>query len=88
MKAEIKICMGSSCFARGNDKNLEYIENFIKENNLDAQLELYGARCENLCSDGPSIVINEKRYEKVTIEKLKTILEGLINEQSISNLHS
>jgi len=80
MTAEIKICMGSSCFARGNDVNLEYIENFIKENNLDAKVELYGARCENLCAKGPSIVINDTRYEQMNIEKLKTILEGLLNE--------
>ena len=38
----IKVCMGSSCFARGNLKNLDYIENFIKENNLDADIDLFG----------------------------------------------
>ena len=80
MTAEIKICMGSSCFARGNDVNLEYIENFIKENNLDAKLELFGARCENLCAKGPSIVINKVRYEQMTPGKLKPILEELMNE--------
>lgn len=80
MTAEIKICMGSSCFARGNDVNLEYIEKFIKDNNLDAKLELFGARCENLCSEGPSIVINQKRYTQMNPEKLKPILEELINE--------
>lgn len=33
----IKVCMGSSCFARGNAANLDYIENFVKENGLDAK---------------------------------------------------
>ena len=78
MKPEIKICMGSSCFARGNDANLEYIEKFIKENNLEAKLELFGARCENWCAKGPNIVINDTRYEQMTPEKLKPILEELI----------
>ena len=35
----IKICMGSSCFARGNDQNLEFIEKYIKENNLELKKE-------------------------------------------------
>ena len=43
MTTEIKICMGSACFARGNDKNAEIIENFIKDNNLDAKVDLFGA---------------------------------------------
>ena len=29
---EIVICMGSSCFARGNEENLRIIESFIAEN--------------------------------------------------------
>lgn len=80
MTAEIKICMGSSCFARGNDENLEYIEKFIKDNSLDAKVEIYGARCENFCASGPSIVINNKRFNEMNIEKLKPILEDLLNE--------
>ena len=34
MIKEIKICMGSACFARGNADNLRFIEDYIKENNL------------------------------------------------------
>ena len=78
MKPEIKICMGSSCFARGNDVNLEYIEEFMKANNIEAKLELFGARCENVCAKGPNIVINGTHYEQMTPEKLKPILEEMI----------
>ena len=34
MTHEIKICMGSACFAKGNQENLEYIKEFIKERNI------------------------------------------------------
>ena len=71
---EIKICMGSSCFARGNADNLEFIENYIKENNLDAEIELYGARCENICDKGPNIIVNDKIYNNVTKEKIVELL--------------
>ncbi len=74
MTTEIKICMGSSCFARGNADNLEFIENYIKENNLDAEIELYGARCENICDKGPNIIINGINYNNITPDKIVELL--------------
>ncbi len=73
---QITVCMGSSCFARGNAENLEFIETFIKENNLEAKIELSGSRCEGKCADGPNIIINGKEYRNVTIEILKEILKN------------
>lgn len=75
MTTEIKICMGSSCYARGNAENLEFIENYIKENNLDAEIEVYGARCENICEGGPNIIVNGQVYNNVTPEKIIEILK-------------
>ena len=40
MTVEIKVCMGSACFARGNAENIEFIENYVKENGLAAKIEL------------------------------------------------
>lgn len=77
MKHEIKVCMGSSCFARGNMNNLELIENFISENNLETTLELVGAHCQNECENGPHIFIDNEKYDEVNEEKLQKILEGL-----------
>ena len=77
MTTEIRICMGSACFARGNSDNLEFIENYIKENNLDAKVEVYGARCEDKCEKGPNIIINEKSYSCVTKELLLEELRKL-----------
>ena len=76
MTIEIKICMGSSCFARGNADNLEFIENYIKENDLDAQIELYGARCDNICDKGPNIMVNDKVYNNITKEKIVGLLRS------------
>lgn len=69
--------MGSACFARGNAKNLEIIEDYIKQHNLDATIELIGARCNNQCSIGPNIIINDVTYNNVDIAKLKIILFNL-----------
>ncbi len=74
-KLNITVCMGSSCFARGNQENLAYIEEYIKEHGIDANIELEGMRCENKCACGPNIYINGVEYNEVTIDKLKEILE-------------
>jgi NADH:ubiquinone oxidoreductase subunit E len=29
-KINITICLGSSCFARGNNKNLEFVQEYLK----------------------------------------------------------
>ncbi len=79
-KINITVCMGSACFARGNEANLEFIENYIKEHNLDATLELAGSRCEGKCADGPNILVNGVEYSKITEEKIKQILESLTNK--------
>jgi NADH:ubiquinone oxidoreductase subunit E len=67
--------MGSACFVRGNAQNLEFIENYIKENNLNAKIELAGSRCEGKCADGPNIIVNGQTYYKVCEEKIKEIIE-------------
>lgn len=76
MTTEIKVCMGSACFAKGNQENLEIIKNYIKENNLDMNVKLTGALCQNKCSDGPRIIINNVEYKNVNKEKLLELLKG------------
>lgn len=74
----IKVCMGSSCFARGNSQNLSFLEDYINENNLSAKIELVGAHCNEKCDIGPNIYINDKLYNEVNVDKLKGILDSLM----------
>ncbi len=74
----IKICMGSSCFARGNAKNLQLIQSFLDQNNIKAEIELVGMRCCNRCAVGPNITIDDKEYHHVDNEMLLDILEKIL----------
>lgn len=76
-KLNITVCMGSSCFARGNAQNLEFLESYINENNLDANIELAGSRCDGKCVSGPNVIINGVEYTEVDEDKIKEILNGL-----------
>ncbi len=71
----IKVCMGSSCFARGNAANLDFIEKYISENDLDARVEIVGSRCENKCAFGPNVIINEENCEEASPVKLEAMLK-------------
>lgn len=77
-KLKITVCMGSSCFARGNAANLEFIENYIKDNGLEAEIDLAGSRCEGKCVTGPNVVINGVEYTEVDEDKLSEILDNLV----------
>ena len=79
--------MGSSCFARGNDKNLNFLESYIKENPDTLSLDLYGIRCKNKCSHGPTITIENKTYTRVTLKTLKEILNTSTAEKQKENGH-
>ena len=76
-KINITVCLGSACFARGNEDHLEYIEDYIAQYNLDAKVEIAGSRCEGKCADGPNIIINGKVYNNMTAVKLKEILDNI-----------
>ncbi len=69
--------MGSSCYARGNDENIETLENYINEHKEDSKIELIGLRCTNKCEKGPIIIINGKEYCNISYLELKKILEEL-----------
>mgnify|MGYP000250551565 FL=1 len=75
MASTIKVCMGSSCFARGNIQNLQLIQNYLKENGLDAEVELVALRCCDKCSQGPNITIDNVEYNNIDKGTLLDILE-------------
>lgn len=75
MAKKIQVCMGSSCFARGNNKNLQIITQYLKDNGFDAVVELSGLRCCNLCSKGPNITIDGVEYDNVDSGTLIDILD-------------
>lgn len=79
-KINITVCMGSSCFARGNERNLDFLEAYIQAHDLQANINLAGARCENKCSRGPIVVINDVEYNNVDEKKLEEILSELVKK--------
>jgi NADH:ubiquinone oxidoreductase subunit E len=76
MTIEIAVCMGSSCFARGNDRNLAVLEAYLARHELDAAVSLTGTRCESACSHGPNIRIDGTLHRMVDEGTLLDLLEA------------
>lgn len=74
-KTKIVICLGSSCFSRGNVKNLEIIKEYLETNQLMDQADFRGQLCSNNCNKGPVIKIDDKIYEAVEESCVRLILD-------------
>ena len=84
-KKEIIICLGSSCFARGNKQLVRLITDYLRDGNLLNDVKFHGERCFGHCSKGPVLKIDELIHEKVDEEKVHQLLDNfftLIIQQS------
>ena len=73
---DIAICMGSSCFARGNNVRLEALEDLVRARSWEGRVILSGLRCENRCSAGPNLKIDGELYQDLDVETLIDIVEA------------
>ena len=83
MKPKIVICMGSSCFARGNEKNLAVIEKFMADHQLrdEVDLELGCSLCNGSCSSGPNLNIDGRDYRGVDPGMMYELLRDLFSRR-------
>jgi NADH:ubiquinone oxidoreductase subunit E len=67
--------MGSSCFSRGNNRNIEVIKDYMTSQTLPPGVELLGHLCQGHCKSGPNLTINSKMYHEVD----PIVIIGLLN---------
>lgn len=72
---EIVICLGSSCFSRGNRRVKERIDQYLKENGLVQKVLYRGSRCFDNCSRGPIVHIGTEIYYGVNEKNIIDILD-------------
>lgn len=71
----INICLGSSCFSRGNKEVVMFIKEYLNKHHLEDKVVFKGARCMGHCSNGPNLMFNDVLKEGVTMQKIESILE-------------
>jgi NADH:ubiquinone oxidoreductase subunit E len=77
MKKEIVICLGSSCFSRGNKQTVQLIKDYIKSHQLEDEVYFHGNHCYENCENGPIITVDGKEYQNVSPENVIYLLENL-----------
>ena len=78
---KVTICMGSSCFSRGNNQNLEAVRNWLTANGKMTTVDLKGCRCGGHCGEGPNVWINDQCHSGVTPETVPALLEAAFAEE-------
>ncbi|HOU85617.1 MAG TPA: (2Fe-2S) ferredoxin domain-containing protein [Spirochaetota bacterium] len=73
IKTVISVCMGSSCFSRGNNESIELIKKYISDYNLSERVILKGNLCHANCSLGPNMSIGDNMYQGILPENIYAV---------------
>jgi len=79
---EIVICMGSSCFARGNAENLRVLQEYLEHNRLHVSVRLRGQLCHEQCKSGPNVMIQGRMFNEVAPAALIPLVEAEFKTRS------
>lgn len=71
----IVICMGSSCFSRGNKGGVSIIKQYLEEKGLRDKVVFRGAHCFGICESGPVLQIGDKKYTQVSAGQITDLLD-------------
>lgn len=55
---EIKVCVGSACHLKGSYEVIEEIQNYIKTNKLENDIQLKASFCLGQCTQNVSILFD------------------------------
>jgi NADH:ubiquinone oxidoreductase subunit E len=81
---EIRICLGSSCFSRGNADNLRIIQEFLAASGHTARITTMGHLCQDECSSGPNLIVDGVKHHNVSPMRLREILARACGENGAS----
>lgn len=60
---KVTVCIGSSCHLKGSREVVEQLQNLIKQNNCENDVQLGGAFCMGKCAtDGVSVTVDDVFY--------------------------
>ena len=86
MASEIKVCMGSACFAKGNQENLEYIKEYGIEN-ISEKIEKLTHKAVDIISSVPKTKIYGAGEGIVTFnigDLESSLVSKYLNERNIA----
>ena len=77
---DITICLGSSCYTRGNDETIKSIQLYLEETGNKDRVNFKGELCSCNCKSGPNLKINDKIHHNIDQNSAIAILLSFIKE--------
>ena len=71
---DIVVCLGSSCFARGNSDILAVLQQYEQSKGRKASVRLAGCLCQDECKQGPNLKIDGEFHHNITAARLRELL--------------
>ncbi len=82
----LTVCMGTACHVRGAPQIVEEIERKLDvkvgETTADDKFTLETVNCIGCCAIGPVVVVDEKYYSHISLNKIDPILKEYKEEKS------
>ena len=82
-RIEVVVCLGSSCFSRGNRKVVTAIQDYLKKYDLEDKVYFHGNHCFSNCSYGPVLKVGEIIYKDVDTLKVIDILDDYFKHSNM-----
>lgn len=71
----VEVCIGSACYVKGSNQVVTILQDLIKEHGWDELVNIKGAFCMQVCTQGLGIRVNKKQLLGVGLHNVKEILE-------------
>jgi NADH:ubiquinone oxidoreductase subunit E len=72
--SDVIVCLGSSCFARGNSRNLSEVEAYLLHRGIQNSVRVTGCLCQDECKRGPNLIVRGEHLHEMDPPKLREIL--------------
>jgi NADH-quinone oxidoreductase subunit E len=76
----VKVCRGTGCYVKGSPRILDELEKLLGikdgETTPDMEYTLETVACFGSCALAPVVVVNDKVYGRMTIDKAKKLLSN------------
>lgn len=79
---EVVVCLGSSCYARGNSENLNVVKSY-ESHGVASLLRFKGCLCQDRCQQSPNVRIDGQLHPGVTSDKLRALLDHLVASAAV-----
>ena len=76
-KAEVNVCLGTSCFMKGSQELLQALANYVNSNNLANYIEIKASFCHEKCGKGPVVKVGDETFTHADFEQVKDAMNNL-----------